>query len=153
MSAHDALMIIGYRLCITLLIQLLLGLSAFQASSQQMTTTDRRHFASPPSSLPSGDLQHRMRTTEAQRWSIRLGDYMTTFQDGTEADAKASHDCATGTLRMRRQGRYMARFIDRTVEAGTSRTVIDPNRRLLPDTLYAFTNPGSTSCVVWRITQ
>jgi len=146
-------MVIGYRLFVVFSVLLLIGAAASHGAAQSMRTTHPQHVAAPPAGLSLGGPGASMRTTESQRHATRLGDYLTTFDDGTEADEAASRDCAMGKLKLKKQGRYKARFIDRTVEAGTSLTVIDPNRRLLPETLYAFTNPGSTSCIVWRVTQ
>lgn len=144
-------MLLAYRLGTVLLFMLVLCASI--ANAQKLRTSHDRHLTAPPSGASLPRTPTRMRTTELKRSDYRLGDFMTTFDDKTEPERKASFDCARGDLGPKKMGKYNARFVDRTLEAGTKQTMTDPNNRLMPGTLYVLTDPGSTSCVVWRVTQ
>lgn len=144
-------MLLAYRLGTVLLFVLLLCASI--ASAQKLRTSHDRHLSTPPTASSLPNTPSPMDTTRHKRSDYMLGDFMMTFDDKTEAERKASYDCARGDLGPKKMGKYNARFVDRTVEAGTKRTMTDPNNRLMPGTLYVLTDPGSTSCVVWRVTQ
>ena len=94
-----------------------------------------------------------MGTTKPTRDEQYLGDYLSTFEDSVQVHKDLSLGCAFGRVRSKVPGRYLIRFSDRTVEGGVKGTIIDPDSLTDPGALYAFTHPGSTNCIVWKVVR